>query len=797
MATLVGTILGKYRIVARLGRGGMAEVYKAYQPGMNRYVAIKVLHSQFVDDPSFIGRFEREALAVGKLRHANIVQAFDFDRQGDIYFMAMEYINGPALSDELAARRQAGKPYSLKEIARIFTALCSAIDYAHARGMVHRDLKPANVMINEEGQVVLTDFGITRMLGATQFTQTGAMPGTPAYMSPEQAQGQHGDARSDIYSLGVMLYELTTGVVPFDADTPFGIILKHISAPLPLPTKVAPHLPPAVEGVIVKAMSKQPAERYQRAGDLAAALREAVGLGADELDRPLPVIAARPQIQELDPAAKLFTDQVKPISRPTPPVEATLPPPPPAPTLPPAPPPRLFAIMPLLLGGGVLVVLLLGGLVGWLLLVNRDNPATASPTLLVTPTGTAPAQLEATTPMGDPKATGTAQAQASAVAAPTLTAQAVEAGATATVVQQTAEAQIIAGFLSAQAGTATAQAAQTAAAGATATTVAQATAAQAEAEQAAAAEVQAAQTAQAQATAAQIDAEQAAATATAQIETEQAAAAEAQATQTAQAQVTQNARTVAQARTGLFNDFETASNWRRGDEANGTFERSAAEVHAGDYAGELRYNFSTPTNDYVVFSSAQPLGGRPNQITAWVYGDGAGHFLNVWVKDSAGETRQYSFGQIKHTGWQQMSALLTPGQPWPAGSISGPDNGVLDYPISFQALVLDDGSDDFSGDGVIYIDDLASAEGMVPPPTPTGPAASPITFRADRTSLRPGECALLSWNVENVSAVYLNGEGVPGQFSRQVCLQATTTYTLRVVRKDGTVVDTPVTITVQ
>lgn len=795
MATLVGTILGKYRIVARLGRGGMAEVYKAYQPGMNRYVAIKVLHSQFVDDPNFIGRFEREALAVGKLRHANIVQAFDFDREDDIYFMAMEYINGPTLSDELAARRQAGKPYSLKEIARIFTALCSAIDYAHTRGMVHRDLKPANVMINEEGQVVLTDFGITRMLGAAQFTQTGAMPGTPAYMSPEQARGQHGDTRSDIYSLGVMLYELTTGVVPFDADTPLAIILKHVSAPLPLPTKIAPDLPPAVEGVIVKAMHKQPAERYQRADDLAAALREAVGLGADELYRPLPVIAAHPQIQELDPAAKLFTDQVKPISRPTPPVGATLPPPPPAPTLPPAAPPRLYAIMPLLLGGGLLVVLLLGGLVGWLLLSNRNNPAATPP---VTPTGTALARIELTTPTVDPNVTSTAQAQVTAIVAPTLTAQAVEAEATATVIQQTAEAQIIAGFLSAQTETATAQAAQTAAAGATATTVAQATATQVEAEQAATAEIQAAQTVQAQVTATQVEAEQAAAaTATAQAEAEQAATAEIQVAQTVQAQATQNARIAAQARTGLFNDFETASNWRRGDEANGTFERSAAEAHAGDYAGELRYNFSTPNNDYVVFSSAQPLGGQPNQITAWIYGDGAGHFLNVWVKDSAGEMRQYSFGQIKHSGWQQMSALLTPGQPWPAGSISGPDNGVLDYPISFQALVLDDGSDDFSGDGVIYIDDLASAEGTTPPPAPTGPAASPITFRADRTSLRPGECALLSWSVENVSAVYLNGEGVPGQFSRQVCLQTTTTYTLRVIRKDGAVVDTPVTITVQ
>ena len=167
MANLVGRTLGKYRLVARLGSGGMAEVYKAYQPGLNRYVGIKVLHSHMVGEENFVARFEREALSVGKLRHPNIVQVFDFDREGEIYFMAMEFIDGPTLKDELEARHNAGQPFNLNEIARIFVALCSAIDYAHARGMVHRDLKPANVMINREGQVVLTDFGITRIMGGT------------------------------------------------------------------------------------------------------------------------------------------------------------------------------------------------------------------------------------------------------------------------------------------------------------------------------------------------------------------------------------------------------------------------------------------------------------------------------------------------------------------------------------------------------------------------------------------------------------------------------------------------------
>jgi hypothetical protein len=172
----------------------------------------------------------------------------------------------------------------------------------------------------------------------------------------------------------------------------------------------------------------------------------------------------------------------------------------------------------------------------------------------------------------------------------------------------------------------------------------------------------------------------------------------------------------------------------------------------------------------------------------------------VWVKDNGGETRQFSFGQIKHQGWQQMTAILDPGQPWPAGHISGPDNGMIDHPISFQALVLDDGSDNFAGRGTIYIDDLTSASGTVPPtptPRPESPAAPPIIFNADRTTINPGGCALLSWNVENVSAVYLNGEGKPGVFSQQVCPGQTTTYTLHVVLRDGSSIDRSVTITVQ
>ena len=313
MANLVGQTLGKYRIVARLGRGGMAEVYKAYQPGLDRYVGIKVLHSHLVDDQDFIGRFEREALATGKLRHPNIVQAVDFDRDADTYFMAMEFIDGPTLKDEIKARKTAGTPFTYEEISLIFSALGSAIDYAHTRGMVHRDIKPANVMINEEGQVVLTDFGIARIMGATQYTQTGALSGTPAYMSPEQGKGQRGDTRSDIYSLGVMLYEMVTGMVPYEADTPFAVIMKHVSEPLPLPTQVKADIPEDVEKVVLKTMAKQPDDRYQSAGEMSRALRDAVGVSPDRnlLNDPLKTVASAPQVEQIEHSTDRLTAQHK------------------------------------------------------------------------------------------------------------------------------------------------------------------------------------------------------------------------------------------------------------------------------------------------------------------------------------------------------------------------------------------------------------------------------------------------------------------------------------------------------
>lgn len=447
MADIVGKTLGRYRVVARLGRGGMAEVYKAYQPGLDRYVGIKVLHSHLVDDQDFIGRFEREALAIGKLRHPNIVQALDFDREGEMYFMAMEYIDGPTLKDEIKARRGAGKPFSLQEIARIFTALCSAIDYAHARGMVHRDLKPANVMINQEGQIVLTDFGIARIVGATQYTQTGALAGTPAYMSPEQGQGERGDERSDIYSLGVMLYEMVTGTVPYDADTPFAVIMQHISQPLPIPTKINPDIPESVERVILKALSKSPDDRYQSAGELARDLREAVGIGPNDtlISAPLKPVAPPPKVKQIDHATGPLTSRERAATAVGTTEEAT--------TISKGDTfaTRKVPILPVAIGGGFVLVLIVAGIIG-AAIVMRPSPPTLTPTqnLAAIAAITATADASGATATAESNASTSANATAAAQAealAPTRTAEAaIEIANTATA-EFEQQASLIQGFL--------------------------------------------------------------------------------------------------------------------------------------------------------------------------------------------------------------------------------------------------------------------------------------------------------------------------------------------------------------
>ena len=263
--------LGKYEIIDRIGRGGMAEVYRGYHVSLDRYVAIKLLHPFLADDPEFKDRFENEARNVAKLKHPNIVQVYDFeyDGEGESYYMVMELIDGPTLKDRLFELSSTGERFPLSEAIRIVKSAAEALAYAHQRSMIHRDVKPANLMLDEDRRVVLTDFGIAKIVTGAQFTASGGMVGTPAYMAPEQGLGEAGDERSDIYSLGVILFQLATGRLPFDADTPLAIILKHLNEPLPAPHEFAPDIPEDLEQIICRALAKDPEDRYQSAAELA------------------------------------------------------------------------------------------------------------------------------------------------------------------------------------------------------------------------------------------------------------------------------------------------------------------------------------------------------------------------------------------------------------------------------------------------------------------------------------------------------------------------------------------------
>ena len=273
-------MLGKYRVLEPLGRGGMARVYRAYHPQLDRYVAIKVLRSDLVDEGEFDAsswraRFRRGARAVAALRHSNIVQVFDSDVQDDIYYIVLELLEGDTLKMRLNDYRVRGERIPLGEMVRVLLDVLGGLAYAHSEGMIHRDIKPANILLTKRGQAVVADFGIARIVGGTRHTMSGALMGTLDYMSPEQGMKGHSDAHSDIYSLGIVFYEMMTQRTPFEADTPLAVLMKHVNDPLPLPRKIDPTIPESFERIVLKSLAKDPDDRYQSAEEMAQSLRQA------------------------------------------------------------------------------------------------------------------------------------------------------------------------------------------------------------------------------------------------------------------------------------------------------------------------------------------------------------------------------------------------------------------------------------------------------------------------------------------------------------------------------------------
>jgi serine/threonine-protein kinase len=278
---------GRYRVVKRLGAGGMADVYCAEDSQLGRRVALKVLHKRFAEDHEFVERFRREASSAAGLQHPNIVAIFDRGEWDGTYYIAMEYVEGRTLKD-IVREKGAAPPEAAIDIT---LQILRAARYAHKRGIVHRDIKPHNVLIDQDGRVRVTDFGIARA-GTSDMTETGSIMGTAQYISPEQAQGRPVDARSDLYSIGVVLYELVTGRVPFDAESPVTVALMQVNEPPMPPMELNPQIPPALDAIVMRAIEKDPARRFADADEFIAALESA-------RTAPQQVIAPPPVVDEV------------------------------------------------------------------------------------------------------------------------------------------------------------------------------------------------------------------------------------------------------------------------------------------------------------------------------------------------------------------------------------------------------------------------------------------------------------------------------------------------------------------
>src|SRR4051794_40529043 len=260
----------RYRITSRIGSGGMADVYEAEDTHLGREVAIKILHRRFSQDEEFVERFRREASAAAGLQHPNVVSVYDRGSHDDTWYIAMERLKGRTLKKLI----QEDAPVDQRRAIDLTIQILQAASFAHKRGVVHRDFKPHNVIVADDDSVKVTDFGIARA-GASEMTETGSIMGTAQYLSPEQAQGQRVDARSDLYSIGILLFELLTSRVPFNGESAVSIALKHVSEPAPPVSSLRPDVHPALDAIVARALVKDPGGRFQSAEEFILALDDA------------------------------------------------------------------------------------------------------------------------------------------------------------------------------------------------------------------------------------------------------------------------------------------------------------------------------------------------------------------------------------------------------------------------------------------------------------------------------------------------------------------------------------------
>ena len=315
------TILnGRYRLLEPVGDGGMATVYRATDARLGRTVAIKVLHPHFARDEPFLPRFQQEAEFAASLgAHPNIVAIYDIEQDDALHYIVMEFVEGRSLKELIRERA----PFSVPEAFSIGRQVASALDFAHKRGLIHRDVKPQNIMVTPDGVAKVTDFGIARSLSASQLTRTGMVIGTVHYFSPEQAQGKPASPASDIYSLGIILYEMLTGHLPFDAENPIGVAMQHVHSEPPPPWEYNPSLPTRAGVTVMRALEKDPEHRYRDAAEFAGALAESTAADTGATTVYGPIAAPPPRqptavYQAVEPAPERRTARTRAIDRPPP-----------------------------------------------------------------------------------------------------------------------------------------------------------------------------------------------------------------------------------------------------------------------------------------------------------------------------------------------------------------------------------------------------------------------------------------------------------------------------------------------
>jgi serine/threonine-protein kinase len=406
------TLAGRYLIDDLVGHGGMSSVYKANDANLKRVVAVKLIHQHLTGDADFLRRFESEAEAVAQLRHSNIIQVFDFSQDEGQYFMIMEFVPGESLQERLVRLNDAGRRLTPDEVVKIAAGVCDAVEYAHKRGTIHRDVKPANILLSVQGEAILTDFGLAKLAGGTQHTAAGAVMGTALYMSPEQIRGEQVDHRTDVYALGVTLFEMLSGRPPYVADSAMTVLMMHLNDPLPDLREISTDAPPDLIAIVEKALAKDPGGRYSTAAEMASAIRSA-GVAAASAATPAPppdaTMVARPGDAAAAPPPPPDATAVhrpEPGASPTGGASAAPPPPPIPPVAEDAGdrsgglPPWFFAVGAAAAVAVVIVVLLIAGVFGGG--GDENGGIVAGDTDTPTPTATVPGETEAPGETGAP-----------------------------------------------------------------------------------------------------------------------------------------------------------------------------------------------------------------------------------------------------------------------------------------------------------------------------------------------------------------------------------------------------------